>query len=95
MYLFDSIQTHHLPISFLFFIVRLVEAGDWQGVVLAAAQFEGHSESDFGSKDGSDDQLLDDASEPSLLARGRSTKLESIRAEVELLVRRVVPDELG
>ncbi|KAL7520504.1 hypothetical protein ACHAWX_005226 [Stephanocyclus meneghinianus] len=73
---------------------KLVEAGDWQGVVLAAAQFEGQSESDFGSKDGSDDQLLDDASEPSLLARGRSTKLESIRAEVELLVRRVVPDEL-
>eukprot|EP00804_Cyclotella_cryptica_P000051 CCRYP_013723-RB/>CCRYP_013723-RB protein AED:0.04 eAED:0.04 QI:1374/1/1/1/0.71/0.62/8/162/738 len=73
---------------------RLVEAGDWEGVVLAAAQFEGQSESDLGSKDDSDDQLLDDASEPSLLARGRSTKLESIRAEVELLVRRVVPDEL-
>lgn len=70
---------------------RLVEAGDWEGVVLAAAQFEGQ-ESDI---DDTNDQALDDGSEPSLLARGRSDKLESIRREVELLVRRIVPDELG
>jgi hypothetical protein len=72
----------------------LVEAGDWEGIVLAAAQFEGN-ESDLGSNDGMNDQVLDDGSEPSLLARGRSNKLDSIRAEVELLVRRIVPDELG
>jgi hypothetical protein len=70
---------------------RLVEAGDWEGVVLAAAQFEGESDAD----DGTRDQVLDDGSEPSLLARGRDQKLESIRNEVELLVRRIVPDELG
>jgi hypothetical protein len=58
---------------------------------LAAAQFEGESDAD----DGTSDQVLDDGSEPSLLARGRDTKLESIRNEVELLVRRIVPDELG
>lgn len=73
---------------------RLVEAGDWEGVVLAAAQFEGQ-QSDVGSNDGSQDHVLDDGSEPSLLAKGRHDTLESVRAEVELLVRRIVPDELG
>jgi hypothetical protein len=58
---------------------------------LTAAQFEGESDAD----DGTGDQVLDDGSEPSLLARGRDKKLKSIRNEVELLVRRIVPDELG
>ena len=30
---------------------RLVEAGDWEGVVLAAAQFEGESDADDGTCD--------------------------------------------
>jgi hypothetical protein len=55
---------------------RLVEAGDWEGVVMAAAQFEG--DSDGGS--------LNDS-------RNHQSK-EEIRAEVETLVKRVVPDEI-
>lgn len=70
-----------------------MEAGDWEGVVLAAAQFEGQP--DVGSHGGSQDHVWDDGSEPSLLARGGNEKLENIRAEVELLVRRIVPDEIG
>lgn len=58
---------------------------------MAAAQFEGE-ESDM---DDDNNQVIDDGSEPSLLARGRSDKLQSIRNEVEFLVRRIVPDELG
>ena len=82
-YLIQTIKLHF----------RLVEAGDWEGVVLAAAQFEGQP--DAGSHGGSQDHVLDDGSEPSLLARGGNDKLEIIRAEVELLVRRIVPDEIG
>ena len=61
---------------------------------MVAAQFEDQS-SDQESNDDSQDQVLDDASEPSLLARGRSGNLDSIRTEVENLVRKIVPDELG
>lgn len=88
------VECRHLPYCFCHFTFRLVEVGDWEGVVLAAAQFEGQ-QSDIGSNDGSQDHVLDDGSEPSLLAKGNHDRLEGIRAEVELLVRRIVPDELG
>ena len=58
---------------------RLVEAGDWEGVVLAAAKFDGAS--DAGSVD---DESLSEKRDKS-----------EIQAEVEALVRRVVPDEIG
>ncbi|KAL7539834.1 hypothetical protein ACHAXR_009661 [Thalassiosira sp. AJA248-18] len=63
---------------------RMVETGDWEGVVLAAAQFEGgnaaEEDTQFTSKSG--------------MSTEGSSRREEIRAEVERLVRRVVPDEL-
>ncbi len=62
---------------------RLVEAGDWEGVVLAAAKYEGAS---------------DVESTPNQSALGdidAEMRVSEIRAEVEALVRRVVPDEIG
>ena len=89
-------------------IDRLVEAGDWQGVVLAAARFEadqtfdGESYSHSASVDssrwtGSNSSAISrsmattdpDGSGSSSNQRGQ----EEIRAEIEALVKRVVPEE--
>jgi len=64
---------------------RMVEAGNWEGVVLAAAQFEGASPQDEDTQFSSN---VDSSSSPS------TEDNEAIRAEVERLVRRVVPDEI-
>jgi len=64
---------------------RMVEAGNWEGVVLAAAQFEGASPQDENTQFSSN---VDSSSSPS------TEDKEAIRAEVERLVRRVVPDEI-
>mmetsp|Transcript_25408 Transcript_25408/g.54653 ORF Transcript_25408/g.54653 Transcript_25408/m.54653 type:complete len:1087 (+) Transcript_25408:346-3606(+) len=66
---------------------RMVETGNWEGVVLAAAQFEGTS---------SVSRLHDRNSSYSSgsLSMARSKEKEVIRAEVDRLVRRVVPDEI-
>jgi len=61
---------------------RLVEAGDWEGVVLAAAKYEGAS--DAGSTQ----------NQSSLGDRDAEMRVSEIRAEVEALVRRVIPDEI-
>jgi len=65
---------------------RLVETGDWEGVVMAAAQFEG-------SLDGQDGNI-DVYSSKNKSPTTAKDKAE-IRSEVEKLVRRVVPDEIG
>jgi len=88
-------------------IDRLVESGDWQGVVLAAARFEADSTFDGESFSASASQSsrwtgsATSATTPRSMAttdqsasnvssqRGQ----EEIRAEVEALVRRVVPEE--
>ena len=67
---------------------RMVEDGDWEGVVLAAAQFDGTS-----SLDGQDDQGMSSRSSRDISPSSSKEKHE-IRAEVERLVRRVVPDEV-
>lgn len=63
---------------------RMVETGDWEGVVLAAAQFDGTP-----SLDGQDQNMSSKEVSPS-----SSKEKQGIRAEVESLVRRVVPDEI-
>ena len=65
---------------------RMVETGDWEGVVQAAAQFEGktNAASDV-------DSHFTERSE----ATESSKRKEEIRQEVEKLVKRVVPDEIG
>lgn len=62
---------------------RMVEDGDWEGVVLAAAQFSA-----------GDDETSESPGKSSG-DTGSSRHLDEIREEVEKLVRRVVPDELG
>ncbi len=64
---------------------RMVENGDWEGVVLAAAQFDGTS-----SIDGLDDRDMSSRD----VSLSSSKEKHEIRAEIERLVRRVVPDEI-
>lgn len=85
---------------------RLVEAGDWEGVVLTAAKFEAESDRDDkteGSVSGkSSFKSAADRSFANLSGNSPSVstnlsdslKRAEIRAEVESLVRRVVPDEI-
>ena len=65
---------------------RLVETGDWEGVVMAAAQFEG-------SLDGEDSNS--EVYSSKITIQSRAKEKAEIRSEVERLVRRVVPDEIG
>lgn len=65
---------------------RLVETGDWEGVVMAAAQFEG-------SLDGNDS--YSDVYSSKNISQTSAKDIAVIRSEVERLVRRVVPDEIG
>lgn len=65
---------------------QLVESGDWEGVVLAAAKYEAGTDSASGSGSG--------ASQSSTTQESRSTrKMAEYRQEVVDLVRRVVPEE--
>jgi hypothetical protein len=88
-------------------IDKLVEAGDWQGVVLAAARFEadqtmdGESYSASASKSSYRSGSAQSSATPRSLATSgqSSTNIGSgrsqaeIKAEIEALVRRVVPEE--
>mmetsp|Transcript_26733 Transcript_26733/g.56047 ORF Transcript_26733/g.56047 Transcript_26733/m.56047 type:complete len:1473 (-) Transcript_26733:183-4601(-) len=88
-------------------IDKLVEAGDWQGVVLAAARFEADQTMDGESFSASASQSSRYTGSASSAVTPRSmattdqssTNISSgrsqaeIRAEVEALVRRVVPEE--
>ena len=87
---------------------NLVDAGDWEGVVLAAAKFEAAESSaqDTDSKSGaSRGSHASQSGDGTGTGTGGSTltseddtakaqRLAEIRAEVETLVRRVVPDEI-
>ena len=69
---------------------RMVEHGDWEGVVLAAAQFEGSSSIQGEDEDTQFSSNVSTSENGSPSAEEK----EEIRAEVERLVRRVVPDEI-
>jgi len=88
---------------------RLVENGDWEGVVLAAAKYEAESDKDGGTEGSASNseghKFLDSRSHasqgdanstnsPSISTASNNLKRAEIRAEVEALVRRVVPDEI-
>jgi len=86
---------------------RLVDAGDWVGVVLTAAKFDA-ANSDKGSRTGSSANSTNDSATDSATGTGTGTagstslsdspskaqKRAEVRAEVEALVRRVVPEEI-
>jgi hypothetical protein len=84
---------------------NLVDAGDWEGVVLAAAKFE-TAESSAGSRSSIDNESLDtgtpgtgSAATPSIEtsvseSASKVQRRAEIRTEVEALVRRVVPEEI-
>ena len=85
-------------------IDKLVDAGDWQGVVLAAARFEADQTFDGESYSASNSSRWTgsgtSAKTGSVATGDHSTSgvsnqrgQEEIRAEVEALVRRVVPEE--
>ena len=63
---------------------RMVIGGEWKGIVLAAAQFEGGTPPQDDDTTGSEDAIA-------IGSRNR----EEVRGEVERLVRRVVPDDVG
>ena len=64
---------------------QLVESGDWEGVVLAAAKYEAGGDSV--------DESSHSASQ-STTTQGTLVDVQEYRQQVEDLVRRVVPDEL-
>lgn len=83
---------------------RLVDDGNWEGVVLAAAKFEAESDRDaksVGSASGKNsyksatERSFFSAASPSVSTNVSDTlKRAEIRAEVEALVHRVVPEEI-
>lgn len=86
---------------------KLVEIGDWEGVVLAAAKFEAENDRDNVSEGHqflasmshalqSDANSTNSPSVSTNISESASNNLKraEIRAEVEALVRRVVPDEI-
>ena len=62
----------------------MVIGGDWEGIVLAAAQFKGGTTPQDDDTTGSEDAI----------ATGLRNR-EEVRDEVERLGRRVVPDDVG
>lgn len=85
-------------------IDKLVDAGDWQGVVLAAARFEADQTYDaesYSASASNSSRWTGSATSANTrsIATGESANVsnhrgqEEIRAEVEALVRRVVPEE--
>lgn len=76
---------------------NLVDAGDWEGVVAAAARFEAQSGSRTNSSlesSGTGTGTGTGLSAATSLSETAVQKREEIRAEVEALVRRVVPEEI-
>jgi len=87
---------------------HLVDAGDWEGVVLAAAKFEAAegrsggsgtnssagSGSDSNSRSGTDTRGSPSVSTSVSETPSKAAKRAEVRAEVEALVRRVVPEEI-
>ncbi len=78
---------------------HLVDAGDWEGVVLAAAKYEGDESKGSlpsASISGSDKSNADTAGQTadSSVASSKGLKQQEYRAIVEDLVQRVVPEEI-
>ena len=77
----------------------LVDAGDWEGVVAAAAKFEASAGTGSQSRTTSNSMESTGTGQSTLSNSAGDTpskvqKREEVRAEVEALVRRVVPDEI-
>ena len=73
---------------------QLVDAGDWEGVVLAAAKFEAETGTTSGQSGSASGSFTGSRSMGSKGSASGATKKAEIRMEVEALVRRVVPDEI-
>ena len=85
---------------------HLVDAGDWEGVVLAAAKYEA-AEGTTGSRSGSvatdsdnrSGSVTGSGTYPSVdsrsSTRSKALKRQELRAQVEDLVQRVVPEEIN
>jgi len=84
---------------------HLVDAGDWEGVVLAAAKFDRAASVEQSAKSGSPDNSSPDSGSSKSLGSGTfgsagvseistDQKRAETRKEVEALVRRVVPEEI-
>jgi len=80
---------------------HLVDAGDWEGVVVAAAKFEASEDASTGSSKSSretntagESSGLGSQSESLSENPCKATKRNEIRNEVESLVSRVVPEEI-
>ena len=71
---------------------HLVESGDWEGVVLAAAKFEAAESGSASDSRASDSRLSPSASVSSSASKVK--RRQELRQEVEELVRRVVPEEI-
>lgn len=71
---------------------HLVESGDWEGVVLAAAKFEAAESGSVSDSRASDSRLSPGASVSSSASKVK--RRQELRQEVEELVRRVVPEEI-
>lgn len=75
---------------------HLVESGDWEGVVLAAAKFEA-AESGSASDSRASGSRASASASPSASVSSSASKIkrrQEMRQEVEDLVRRVVPEEI-
>lgn len=85
---------------------HLVDAGDWEGVVLAAAKFEASEDTStgasltigsshgLGSATGSQTTGTGSQSTTASESQGKGANRDEVREEVEALVRRVVPEEI-
>jgi hypothetical protein len=76
---------------------HLVDAGDWEGVVVAAAKFEASEDTSTGASNTSKTGGSSGHSQASTSLSESPSKLakrDEIREEVENLVRRVVPEEI-
>lgn len=80
---------------------HLVDAGDWEGVVVAAAKFESaedqsasKSSASQTSRTGGGSSAFSGASTTLSDSPSKTAKRDEIREEVENLVRRVVPEEI-
>lgn len=73
---------------------QLVEAGNWQAVMAAAAKYDDASDAESSRRSMLDNSEHDQQHSP--FSSPESDKgNEEIRAQIEELVREVVPDELG
>lgn len=75
---------------------HLVESGDWEGVVLAAAKYEAAEAPEGESASGGSGSRSNTAVDSSSLASSpsKAQKRQELRSEIEDLVRRVVPEEI-